>query len=138
MSVSNITLENWVGNKDKGNFIENPDWQEIETAILELNGKSKTLVALGADEETYMSICGGEAGKYIVNVTLDNMSFYNLVNFSKSEQIERLVVGGQAGSYPAKMCIDLQTVLLAAKTFVELGKLEESVRWEEEKTFVVL
>lgn len=138
MFVSNITIENWVDNKDEGDFIENPSWQEIETAILELNGKSKTLVTLGADEETYMSIGGGEAGKYIVNVTFDNMSFYNLVNFSKSEQIETLVVGGQAGDYPAKMCVDLQTVLLAGKTFVELGKLEESVTWEEEKTFVML
>lgn len=138
MFVSNLTIENWVGNKDEGSVIENPYWQQIETAILELNGKNKTLVTLGADEESYMSIGGGEAGKYIVNVTFDNMSFYNLVNYSKSEKIENLVVGGQAGSYPAKMCIDLQTVLLAAKTFVELGKLEESVTWEEEKTFVVL
>lgn len=138
MFVSNLTIENWVGNKDEGSVIENPYWQQIETAILELNGKNKTLVTLGADEESYMSIGGGEVGKYIVNVTFDNMSFYNLVNYSKSEKIENLVVGGQAGSYPAKMCIDLQTVLLAAKTFVELGKLEESVTWEEEKTFVVL
>ncbi|OKH40415.1 hypothetical protein NIES2119_01975 [[Phormidium ambiguum] IAM M-71] len=138
MFVSNLTIENWVGNKDESTVIENPSWQEIETAILELNGKSKTLVTLGADEETYMSIGGGEAGKYIVNVTFDNMSFYNLVNFSKSQEIETLVVGGQAGDYPAKMCVDLQIVLLAAKTFAELGKLEESVTWEEEKTFVML
>lgn len=138
MFVSNLTRENWVDNKDEGDFIENPSWQEIETAILELNGKSKTLVTLGADEETYMSIGGGEAGKYIVNVTFDNISFYNLVNFSKSEQIEKLVVGGQVGDYPEKMCMNLQTVLLATKTFAELGKLEKSVNWEEEKSFVVL
>ncbi|MFB2881284.1 Imm1 family immunity protein [Floridanema aerugineum] len=138
MFVSNLTIENWVGNKDESTVIENPSWQEIETAILELNGKSKTLVTLGADEESYMSIGGGEAGKYIVNVTFDNISFYNLVNFSKSEQIEKLVVGGQVGDYPEKMCINLQTVLLASKTFAELGKLEESVIWEEEKTFVML
>ena len=138
MFVSNLTIENWVGNKDESTVIENPSWQEIETAILELNGKSKTLVTLGADEETYMSIGGGEAGKYIVNVTFDNMSFYNLGNFSKSEQIEKLVVGGQVGDYPEKMCINLQTVLLASKTFAELGKLEESVNWEEEKTFAFL
>lgn len=138
MFVSNLTIENWVGNKDEGSVIENPNWQQIETAILELNEKNKTLVTLGADEESYMSIGGGEVGKYIVNVTFDNMSFYNLVNYSKSEKIENLVVGGQAGDYPAKMCVDLQTVLLAAKTFVELGKLEESVNWEEEKSFVVL
>jgi len=138
MFVSNLTIENWVGNTDQGTVIENPSWQEIETAIIELNGKSKTLVTLGTDEETYMSIGGGEAGKYIVNVTFDNMSFYNLVNFSKSEQIEKLVVGGQVGDYPEKMCMNLQTVLLATKTFAQLGKLEKSVNWEEEKSFVVL
>lgn len=138
MFGSDLTIENWVGNKDEGCLIENPSWIEIEQAIRELNGKSQTLVTLGADDETYMTIGGGEAGKYIVNVTFDNISFTNLVDLSKPEKLEKLVVGGQEGNYPAKICVNLQTVLLAAKTFAELGKLEPSVIWEEDKVLVVL
>ena len=138
MFVSNLTVENWIGNKDEGDLIENPDWQQIESAICELDGKSKTLVTMGADDETYMTIGAGESGRYVVNVTFDNINFQNLVDSSKSNEMEKLVVGGQEGNYPAKMCVDLQTALLAAKTFSESGELEPSVCWQEDKPLVVL
>lgn len=117
MIISNLSLENWNGNRDEGEIIENPTWTEIESAIRDLNGKIKTLVTLGADDKTYMTIGGGESEKYIVNVTFDNISFTNLVDLSKSEKIEKLVVGGQEVNYAAKLCVDLQTVLLSAKKF---------------------
>jgi Immunity protein Imm1 len=43
-----------------------------------------------------------------------------------------LVVGGQEGIYPAKLCVDLNTAFKAAKTFALLGTLEKSVIWEQE------
>ncbi|MFB2969204.1 Imm1 family immunity protein [Aerosakkonema sp. BLCC-F183] len=138
MFVSNLSIENWVSNRDEGEFLENPTWNQIESAIRDLNGKSKTLVTLGNDDESYMAIGSGESGKYIVNVTFDNISFTNLVDLSKPDEIEKLVVGGQEGNYQAKMCVDLQKVLLAAKTFAELGQLESSLSWEEDKSLVVL
>ena len=130
MLVSDLTVEKWVGNRNEGEFIENPDWNQIEAAIRELNGKSKTLVTLGVDDETYMTIGGGEAGKYIVSVTFDNINFHNLVDLSKSDSTEKLVIGGQEGIYPAKMCVDLLRCLLAARTFAESGKLDELLCWQ--------
>ena len=132
MFVSNLTLENWVRNKDEGELIDNPNWHQIETAIRELDGKSKTLVTLGADEETYMSIGGGQSGKYVVTVTFDNIKFYVLVDLAKSDEIQALVVGGQESEYPAKMCVDLLRCLLAARTFTELGKLDPLLTWQED------
>lgn len=138
MFVLNLSAENWVGNQDEGELIESPTWSQIEQAIRELDGKSKTLVTLGADDECYMSIGGGEFGKYIVNVTLDNVSFHNLVEPSKPDTIEKLVIGGQEGNYSAKMSVNLERVLLAAQTFTVSGKLESSLFWEEEKELVIL
>ena len=138
MFVSDLSVEKWVGNKDEGTLIENPTWQQIESALCQLNGTTQTLVTLGVDEETYMSIGGGEAGKYIVNVTLDGMTFYNLVDRSSSELLEELVVGGQLGNYPAKMRTNLQTALLAAKTFALKGELDESVTWEEDESLAMV
>ncbi len=132
MFVSNLTVENWVSNKDQGQLIETPNWHQIETAIRELDGKSKTLVTLGADDETYMSIGGGQSGKYVVTVTLDNIKFYTLVDLSKSDEIQALVVGGQESEYPAKMCVDLLRCLLAARTFTESGKLDPLLTWQED------
>ncbi|HLO89450.1 MAG TPA: Imm1 family immunity protein [Nostocaceae cyanobacterium] len=49
---------------------------------------------------------------------------------SKSEEVEKLIVGGQGVNYPAKVCVDLQLCLKAAKTFTELGKLDSSLTWK--------
>jgi Immunity protein Imm1 len=136
MFVSDMTVENWIGNKDEGELIDNPNWHQIETAIRELDGKSKTLVTLGADEETYMSIGGGQSGKYVVTVTFDNIKFYTLVDLSKSDEIQTLVVGGQESEYPAKMCVDLLRCLLAARTFTESGKLDSLLTWQEDRSLM--
>ncbi len=133
MFVLDMTTEKWIGNKNKGDFIENPSWSQIETAIRELDGESKTLVTLGIDEDTFMSI-GGGANKYIVTVTFDNCNFYVLIDSPKSEQIQTLVVGGQNGNYPANQCVDLLHCLLAARTFTESRKMDTLLTWQEDKS----
>jgi len=138
MFVSNLSIKKWVGNKNEGNLIENPDWSQIEAAIRQLNGKNQTLVTLAADDETYMTIGGGYAGKYVVSVTFDNLDFYNLVDLSKPEATEKLVIGGQEGFYPAKMSVDWLRCLLAARTFSESGKLDSLLSWEEDKALVTV
>ena len=138
MFVLDLSVEKWVGNRNESDFIENPDWSQIEAAIHELDGKSKTLVTLGVDEETYMTVGGGESGKYVVSVTFDNISFHNLVDLSKPDATEKLVVGGQEGIYPAKMCVDLLRCLLAARTFAESGELDRLLVWQEEESLVAV
>ncbi|MGB3651378.1 MAG: Imm1 family immunity protein [Rivularia sp. (in: cyanobacteria)] len=133
MFVLNLSVEQWIDNFNQEELTKKPTWNQIETDIRELNGKNKTLVTLGADDETYMSI-GGGAGKYVVTATFDNFDFYILVNLLKPDnQIEKLVVGRQEGNYSAKMCVDLLPCLLAARTFVESGKLDTLLSWEEDK-----
>jgi hypothetical protein len=102
---------------------EGAAYRQIEQGIRELNGTSKTLVTLGADDECYMSIGGGELGKYIVNITFDKVSFHNLVVPLKTDAREKLVVGEQEGNYSARMCVNKETDLLAAKTFTVSGQL---------------
>ncbi|MEQ8969150.1 MAG: Imm1 family immunity protein [Coleofasciculus sp. C1-SOL-03] len=138
MFVSNLSIEKWVGNENQGDFIEKPNWSQIEAAIRQLNGKNQTLVTLAADDETYMTIGGGSAGKYVVSVTFDNLDFYNLVDLSKPEATEKLVIGGQEGLYSAKMSVDLLRCLLAARTFSESGKLDSLLLWEEDKSLVTV
>ncbi|MBD0346759.1 MAG: hypothetical protein ICV63_18420 [Coleofasciculus sp. Co-bin14] len=138
MFVSDLSVEKWVGNRNEGDLIQNPDWSQIEAAIRELDGKSKTLVTLGADDETYMAIGGGELGKYVVSVTFDNISFHNLVDLSKPDETEKLAVGGQEGIYPSKICVDLLPCLVAARTFAESGKLDTLLAWQEDESLVAV
>lgn len=136
MLVLDMTTEKWIDNKNEGDFIENPSWSQIETAIRELDSKTKTLVTLGINEDSYMSI-GGGANIYIVTVTFDNFNFYVLIDSSKSEQKETLVVGGQKVNYPANQCVDLLHCLLAARTFTEAGELDTLLTWKEDTSLVV-
>lgn len=133
-----LSVEKWLGNKNEGEVIANPNWNQIESAIRELDGNTKTLVTLGEDDENYITIGGGNGGKYIVSVTFDNLEFHNLVDLSKPPQTETLVVGGQEGIYPAKMCVDLLRCLLAARTFAESKKLDSLLSWERDKLLVAV
>ncbi|BCL36278.1 Imm1 family immunity protein [Nostoc sp. MS1] len=80
MFVSKLYTDKWTGNRNEETVIENPNWQQIKTAICELDGKSKTLVSLEADDQSYMMIGGGNDGQYIVTATLDNETFYSLLH----------------------------------------------------------
>ncbi len=130
MLISDMTTEQWLGNKNEDNLIKNPNWTEIKTAITELDGHSKTLVTIAIDDEQYLTIGGGKLGKYVVSVTFDNMTFYHLINPQKYTQVQKLIIGGQLGNYPDKICIDLNTAILATKTFAETGEMDRSLVWE--------
>jgi hypothetical protein len=88
--VFKLSAEKWVSNSNQGELIKDPNWIQIEAAIRELDGKSKTLVTLKSDDETYMNIGGGKSGKYVVNSTFNNKVFDVLVDLSKSDEIETL------------------------------------------------
>ncbi|MCC5664898.1 hypothetical protein LC653_13450 [Nostoc sp. CHAB 5784] len=135
--VFKLSAEKWVSNNNQVELRKDSNWIQIEAAIRELDGKSKTLVTLKSDDETYMNIRGGKSAKYVVNATFNNKSFDILVDLSKSNEIEKLVVGGQEENYPAKMCVDLLHCLVAARTFTESGKLDALLDWEEDKSFII-
>lgn len=134
MFISQLSTENWVGNQNQGTLEQVTDWQQVEAAILDLDAHQKTLVLLETEGETHMAV-GGGLGKYVVYVTFDNENFHYLIDPAKTEIEETLIVGGQEGYYPAKLCVDLTTSLQAAKTFAEIGILEKSVVWEKEGIF---
>ncbi|MEA5618473.1 hypothetical protein VB711_11590 [Cronbergia sp. UHCC 0137] len=169
MFVSKLYTDKWTGNTNEENLIEDPNWQQIKTSICELDGKSKTLVSLEADDESYMMIGGGNNGQYIVTATLDHEIFYSLlhpvdyevaksdtsvkkinlsifyqalintnsnnINFANEK---KLVVGGQAGNYSEKICVNLPQCLIASITFAESGELEPLFTWEQDESLVMV
>jgi Immunity protein Imm1 len=131
MFISKFSIENWEGNRNYGLVEEAKNWEKVEAAIRELDGHCRTLVTLEADNETHMAIGGGN-NKYFVYVTFDNENFHYLVDPSKSDNSETLIVGGQEGIYLARSCVDLNTTLKAARGFAEFGAIEKSVIWEQD------
>lgn len=131
MFISKFSIENWESNHNNGLLKEAKNWEEIEAAIRGLDGHRKTLVTLEAENETHMAVGGGN-NRYFVYVTFDNENFHYLVDPSKSDSGEPLIVGGQEGMYPARSCVDLSTTLKAARGFAEFGKIEKSVVWAQD------
>lgn len=62
MFISKYSVEDWVGNQNKGLLKESQNWTDIETAIKDLDGRCKTLVTLETNGETHMAV-GGKTGK---------------------------------------------------------------------------
>jgi hypothetical protein len=132
MFISRFSVENWQENQNHIVLNLAQDWSDIEIAIKALDGHRKTLVTLETDDETHMSV-GGGIGKYVVYLTFDNEIFNYLIDPSKPDTNENLVIGGQEGVYSARLCVDLNMTLRAAKTFAESGTMEKSVIWEHQK-----
>ncbi|SFE97117.1 Immunity protein Imm1 [Paenibacillus algorifonticola] len=138
MFIRGLHFDNWVNGRDKGEFIhdQNQDlnWEMIEKILTELNGDNKTQVLLSKDEDIHMGIGGGNSGLYNVYATFDNISFFNLLDSSKSEdKIIQLVTGGQQGEFSANNCVDLETMLKAAKLFALEGEINDSLNWQYEE-----
>lgn len=131
MFVSEFSVEDWQGIQNKGSVQPVKEWQQIEVAIDQLDGNHRTLVTLETEGETHMAIGGGK-GKYLVYLTFDNEQFHYAVEPSNPNGDESLVVGGQEGVYPAKLCVNKDIAMKTAKTFAELGAMEKSVTWERD------
>lgn len=93
MFISQLSTENWIGNQNQGTLEQALNWQQIESAIIDLDTHQKTLVLLETEGETHMAVSGG-LGKYVVYVTFDNENLHYLIEPSKTEIEETLVVGG--------------------------------------------
>jgi Immunity protein Imm1 len=129
MFISQFSIENWQGSHNQPQIQTATDWAEIEAAIVQLDGDRHSAVTLEAENEAHMCVGGGPE-QYVVYATLDNEDFPYLFDPSRSAETEEtIVVGGQAGIYPAKMCVNLATALKAAQTFAERGQMESSVAW---------
>jgi hypothetical protein len=129
MFIKILSIDNWIENRNLEKEIANPGWQEIRNAISELNERERTLICLHGESETHMCIGGGN-GQYVCYATYNNDEFYNLIDLSEKTGIVEIIAGGQLGEYPAKMCVDINRVLTAAKHFSEEGKLNPECTWE--------
>ena len=132
MFISKFSVEDWQGNQNKGSVQVAKNWQQIQEAIEQLDGRRRTLVTLETGGEAHMAI-GGGATQYFIYLTFDNEEFYYVVNLTGLDVEERLIVGGQEGIYPSKFCVGKDIAMKVAKTFAELGVMDKSMTWQQDE-----
>jgi metal-dependent hydrolase (beta-lactamase superfamily II) len=132
MAIDRLTICDWTGRGKHDTVIDRPTWQDIEAAIGALNNRNLNDLYLqpdGSNPETYLCI-GGGAGQYVVSGCVDNEYFPTLVDPQRpSEPRVALVVGGQLSAFPSHSIVDLESALLAARSFYTTGGFGGDVHW---------
>ena len=141
MFVKYMSIEGYDSEEEKSftSYDYDPTWSEIEDAIsnMEIDGVNGLYLSPEEDGNAgCMIIGGGESGKFVVAVEIllgDKCGWYTLINSSNSESNEEVTMMActQVGIFPSRICVDLETVLKAAKTYVELGICDPSLDWEK-------
>lgn len=132
MYVNKAIYDEWENNADIGGMIEGISWDIAEKLIKSLDGSKYTQVILSNElDDEFICIGGGNYGLYNVFITLDdNESFYDLFNLNgRHDNVLKLVTGGQLGDFEEDICVTIDKVLLAAKTFCMAGRVEETLPW---------
>jgi hypothetical protein len=120
-----------IGTRDHGGSRPFSSVDEALSAIRSLDGKTRTQVVLEGPDRALM-IGGGNEGRFNVVLAVDvDREFFNLLNSGGSSTKEVVIVsGGQAGSFPENLCVDLTTTLKAAEEFFNTGEPSKELAWE--------
>lgn len=99
MFVKFMSADAWKERVDYGLNLAAPSWDQVRDAILALDGISRTTVGLSdkEDDGRLMIVAGQWDGRLMVNVTLDNVDFFSLVDPSRTTANRILFVAGQDG-----------------------------------------
>jgi len=111
----------------------NATLHEVELAIHALDGARHTLVVVELPSGKYLTI-GGGPDRFVTELSEeDYRTRWAVIDPTRGEEPTNLVVGSQLVDYPARVCVDLQTVLAAARTFVSQdGARNQDLTWSVE------
>jgi hypothetical protein len=110
-----------------------PTWEQIQDAILELDGKNRNEVEVRLDDVGSLIIGGGDNKRYIVVYIPEDDSERSypvtLVDETLTGSDVTLTVQTPA-TYPARMAVALPLVLQVTEHFYRTGLLPENAFWE--------
>lgn len=114
-----------------------PTWEDVERAINSLDDRTRTLVILAPRPrigDCHMAIGGGGDGRFIVYLTNDNLSFFNLVDpdTANDERAVQMMIGGQVGEYCRSQFASLEQAIQAAHQYFEDGTRAPGLTWLEQ------
>lgn len=131
MHIRLLTKDNWKAGVDSPVRVYEPTWEEIEQAIVNLNGNERTMTILTKIEEgdQYMIIAGRWEDRVMVNATANNLDFHSLVDDGQPKGSTMLCVGGQLGDYEQRKCVPLGWGIRAARMYFQTGELDPAMNW---------
>ena len=127
-----LVICEWHDARTTDREVHRPAWADVERAIRDLDGRVRNDVYLHPDKsdlETYLCIGGGD-GRYVVTGAIDNREFPTFVDSARDGLPgQSLVVGGQAGTFPANWIVDLETTLRVVRAFYDARGFVCGISW---------
>jgi immunity protein Imm1 of predicted polymorphic toxin system len=113
--------------------VSDPSWDQVETAIQQMDGRFRTLVILGQEnsEFDYMVIGGGKEGIYWCGIFDQQGREFTLTDPGRSSTTCVKVPAGQSTSVPLRETVGLHEVIVAAKQYAETGDRTGKLTWVE-------
>ena len=133
MYVKKLFYDDYSDPYDFEKVIDSPCWEDVESILIRLNGKTTTQIILShSDADNYCCVGGGNESKYNVFISMDdNMMTWNLINPNGiSGKNCCLVTGGQSSEFDERICVNLETAIQAVKYYFENGNKCVDLVWE--------
>lgn len=118
-------------NPQKNIELENPSFDQIIEAVYSLDGNQHSYLMLcpEADSDEMMVIGGGEKNEYIC--LYYNGDEYSLINPNETSNEKVAVFMGQMCIRKKYELVNIQSVLLAVKTYAESGTKDRTLTWKK-------
>ena len=106
--------------------------QEIEAAVLSLDGVECTLVVVELPSAKTITVGGGPS-KVVAEIADNDTDRWCVVDPRRPDGKIELVMGGQLIDPPARLCVEKEAALEAVRTFVsENGARSRRLEWSVE------
>jgi len=106
-------------------------WEDIKDAIERLDGAQHAMVMLMQYEGGPQMVINGGPDRFASFVTYDDESYYLLCDADAKKGSISMNVGGQYDELRMSQTTDLETVLVASRTFAESGERSAALVWKE-------
>ena len=139
MFVQVLKFYRFADNRHQIQRVDAPCWEEIEAAIREMNGETRTAVtiAMSAESEenmTYtLTVGGGLDGQYTCSAGLgDRDTIHNLLDRAKEgvEGAALMPIGLQWFEVASREIVSLDDVLPAVRAYAERGEIDPRLTWD--------
>ena len=132
MAIDRLTICHWQGRAKLDTVIDDPTWQDVEVAIRAEQPQPQRLISPAEWFRIPRRTSASEVERANMwqAARFDNEYFPTIVNLQRpSEPKITLVVGGQLSDFPGSYVVDLESALLAARSFFDAGGFGADVHW---------
>lgn len=129
MFVKTYTIDNVIQNKVTFITKELEDVNQIEELIKSLDGSNTTTITFDKDESFNLTICGTNNTFVLYVMITDYYCFTPKKEADYNDLFVTINNSGDYNTYSTRLVLDLETSIKVVKTYVESGRLDDSINW---------